>query len=150
MVLQGIWREHGSADPSLLDSLLFRHSRVRLFVTPWTAARQASLSLTVSQSSPKPMSIEPVIPSSHLILCCALFFLPSIFPNIRVFSNQSTIRLQCPEYWRFSFFLFVTVSCTILQTSVHISSGILSTRSNTLNLLSPPLYIHKRFYLGHT
>ena len=78
-------------------------SRVRLFVTPWTAARQASLSITNSQSSPKPMSIESVTPSNHLILCCPLFLLPSIFPSNRVFSNESALRIRWPKYWSFSF-----------------------------------------------
>ena len=77
-------------------------SHVWLFVTPWTAARQASLSITNSWSPPKPMSIESVMPSNHLILCCPLF-LPSIFPSIRVFSNESAFRIRCPKYWSFSF-----------------------------------------------
>ena len=67
-------------------------SRVQLFATPWTAACQASLSITKSQSPPKPMSIELVMPSNHLILCCPLLLLPSIFPSIRVFSNESALR----------------------------------------------------------
>ena len=78
-------------------------SHVRLFVIPWTAARQASLSITNSQSSPKPMSIEPVIPSNHLILCCSLLLWPSIFPSIRVFSNESAFHIKWPNYWSFSF-----------------------------------------------
>ena len=78
-------------------------SRVRLFVTPWTAARQASLSITSSQSSPKPMSIELVMPSNHLILCHPLLLSPSIFPSIRVFSNESALRMRWPKYWGFSF-----------------------------------------------
>ena len=78
-------------------------SRVWLFVTPWTAARQASLSITSSWSSPKLMSIKSVIPCSHLILCHPLLFLPSIPPSIRVFSNESTLRMRWPNYWSFSF-----------------------------------------------
>ena len=78
-------------------------SHVPLFATPWTAARQASLSITNSRSPPKPMSIESVMPSSHLILCHPLLLLPSIFPSIRVFSNESTLRIRWPEYWSFSF-----------------------------------------------
>ena len=78
-------------------------SHVRLFVTLWTAACQASLSITNSWSSPKLMSIESVMPSNHLILCCPLFLLPSIFPSIRVFSNESAFRIRWPKYWRFSF-----------------------------------------------
>ena len=78
-------------------------SRVRLFATPWTAARQASLSIIKSQSSPKSMSIESLMPSNHLILCCPLLLLPSIFPSIRVFSNESALHIRWPKYWSFSF-----------------------------------------------
>ena len=77
-------------------------SRVRLFVTPWIAARQASLSITNSQSSLRLTSIESVMPSSHLILCRPLFLLPQISTSIRVFSNESTLRMTWPEYWSFS------------------------------------------------
>ena len=76
---------------------------VWLFVTPWTTARQASLSITNSRSPPKPMSIESVMPSSHLILCRPLLFLPSIFPSMRVFSNESALCIRWPKYWSFSF-----------------------------------------------
>ena len=78
-------------------------SHVRLFVTPWTAAHQASLSITNCQSLPKPMSIESVMPSNHLFLCSPLLLLPSIFPNIRVFSDESTLHIRWPKYWSFSF-----------------------------------------------
>ena len=78
-------------------------SRVRLFVTPWTAALQASLSITNSRSLPKPISIESVMPSNHLILCRPLLLLPSIFPSIRVFSNESALCISWPKYWSFSF-----------------------------------------------
>ena len=78
-------------------------SRVRLFVTPWTAAHQASLSITNSQSLPKLISIELVMPSNHLILCHPLLLLPSIFPSIRVFSNDSALHIRWPKYWSFSF-----------------------------------------------
>ena len=74
-------------------------SRVQLFETPRTAARQASLSITNSRSPPKPMSIVPVMPSNHLILCCPLLLLPSIFPNIRVFSNELALCIRWPKYW---------------------------------------------------
>ena len=74
-------------------------SRVRFFMTLWTAAHQASLSITDSRSSPKPMSIESVMPSSHLILCCPLLLLPSIFPSIRVFSKESALLIRWPKYW---------------------------------------------------
>ena len=73
-------------------------SCVRLFATPWTAACQASLSITNSWSSPKPMSIESVMPSSHLILCHPLLLLPSIFPSIKVFSNESALHIRWPKY----------------------------------------------------
>ena len=79
------------------------HSCVRLFATPWTEARQASLSITTSQSLLKLMSIESMMPSSHLILCHPLLFLPSILPGIRVFSNESVLRIRWPKYWSFSF-----------------------------------------------
>ena len=78
-------------------------SCVRLFATPWTAACQASLSITNPQSPPKPMSIEPVMPSNHLILCCPLLLLPSVFPNIRVFSNESALCIRWLKYWSISF-----------------------------------------------
>ena len=78
-------------------------SRVRLFVTPWTASRQASLSITNSWSLLKLLSIELVIPSNHLILCCPLLLSPSIFPNIMVFSNQSVLHIRWPKYWSISF-----------------------------------------------
>ena len=78
-------------------------SCVRLFETLWTAALQASLSITDSQSLPKLMSIELVIPYNHLILCHPLLLLPSIFPSIRVFSNKSVLRIRWPKYYSFSF-----------------------------------------------
>ena len=78
-------------------------SHVRLFATSWTAARQASLSITNSWSPPKPMSIVSVMPSDHLIFCHPLLLLPSIFPSIRVFSNESALCIRLPKYWSFSF-----------------------------------------------
>ena len=78
-------------------------SHVRLFATPWTAARQASLSFTISQTLLKLMSIELVMPSNHLILCPPLVFLPSILPSITVFSNASALHIKWPKYWCFSF-----------------------------------------------
>ena len=78
-------------------------SRVWLFATLWTEACQALVSITNSCSQPKPMSIESVMPSNHLIPCCPLLLLPSIFPSIRVFSNESALRIRWPEYWSFSF-----------------------------------------------
>ena len=89
-----------------IQSLQFSSVRslscVQLFVTLWTAAGQASLSITSSQSLPKLMSIESVMPSNHLILCCPLLLLPSIFPSIRVFSNESALCIRWPKYWSFS------------------------------------------------
>ena len=78
-------------------------SHVRLFATPWTAECQASLSITNSWSLPKLMSIELVMPSNHLILCRPFLLLPSIFPSIRVFSNESALHISWPKYWSFSF-----------------------------------------------
>ena len=84
---------------SLVQSL----SHVLLFATPWTAALQASLSITNCRSLPKPMSIELVMPSNHLILCFPLLLLPSLFPSNRVFSNESALRIRWPKYWSLSF-----------------------------------------------
>ena len=100
-------------------------SLVQLFVTPWTAACQASLSITNSQSPPKPMSIVLVMPSNHLILCCPLL-LPSIFPNIRVFSNESPFRIRWQKYWSFSF--------SISHSNEH--PGLISFRMDWLDLLA--------------
>ena len=101
-------------------------SRVQLFVTPQTTARQASLSITNSRSLLKLMSIELVMPSSLLILCRPLLLLPSIFPSIRVFSNESALRIRWPKYWSFSF--------NISPSSEH--SGLLSFRMDWLDLLA--------------
>ena len=116
--------------PSITSSVQFSLaqllSRVRLFVTPWTAARQAFLSITNSQSLLKLMSIESVMPSNHLILCCSLLLLPSIFPSIRVFSNESVLCIRWPKYWNFSF-------------SISLSneySGLISFRIDWLDLLA--------------
>ena len=78
-------------------------SGVQLFATPWVTAHQASLSITNSWSSLKLMSIQSVMPSSHLILCCPLLLLPPIPPSIRLFSNESTLRMRWPKYWSFNF-----------------------------------------------
>ena len=78
-------------------------SHVQLFVTPWTEAHKASLSITNSRSLLKLMSIESVMPSNHLILCPPLLLLPSIFPKIKIFSNESALRIRWPKYWSFSF-----------------------------------------------
>ena len=101
-------------------------SRVQLFATPWIAARQASLSITNSQSLLKLMSLELEMPSSHLILCCPLLLLPSIFPSIRVFSNESILHIRWPKYWSFSF--------SISPSNKY--SGLISFRMDWLNLLA--------------
>ena len=100
------WREH--TDRCNIPSIWEVQSvqlliRVRLFVTPWTAARQVSLSITNSQSLLKLMSIESVMPSNHLILCLPLLHPPSIFPSIRVFSNELVLCIRWPKCWSFSF-----------------------------------------------
>ena len=101
-------------------------SHVWLFATPWTAARQASLSITNSRSSLRLMSIESVIPSSHLILCHPLLLLPPIPPSIRVFSNESTLLIRWPKYWSFSF--------SIIPSKEH--PGLISFRMDWLDLLA--------------
>ena len=101
------WRDGPKAPPlgqdHILGSAVQSLSHVQLFVTPWTAARQASLSITNSQSLLKLMSIESVMPSHHLILCCPLLLPPSIPPSIRVFSKESVLHIRWPKYWSFSF-----------------------------------------------
>ena len=100
-------------------------SRVRLFVIPWTAAGQASLSITNSWSLPKLMSIESVMPSNHLTLCHPLLLLPPIFPSISVFSNESALCIRWPKYWSFSFY--------ISPSNEH--PGLISFRMDWLDLL---------------
>ena len=101
-------------------------SPVRLFVTSWTAACQASLSITNSQSLLKLMSTESVMPSNHLILCRPLLLLPSIFPSIRVFSNESVLCIRWPKYWSFSFNISASYEY----------SGLISFRMDWLDLLT--------------
>ena len=101
-------------------------SHVRLFMTPWTAACQASLSVTNSRSLLKLMSIKLVIPSNHLILCHPLLLLPSIFPSITVFSNESFLHIRWPKYWNFSF--------SISPSNEY--SGLISFRTDWLDLLA--------------
>ena len=101
-------------------------SHVHLFATPWTAARQASLSITNSQSLLKLISIELVMPSNHLTLYCPLLLLPSIFPSIRVFPNESALHRRWPKYWSFSF--------SISPSNEH--SGLISFRMDWLDLLA--------------
>ena len=95
-------------------------------MTPWAAACQASLSITNSWSPPKPMSVESVMPSNHLILCHPLLLLPPVPPSIRVFSNESTLRMRWPKYWSFSF--------SIIPSKEH--PGLISFRINWLGLLA--------------
>ena len=101
-------------------------SHVQLFVSPWIAARQASLSITNSRRSPKLMSIESVMPSSHLILCCCLLLLPPIPPSIRVISNESALCMRWPKYWSFSL--------RISPSNEH--PGLISFRIDWLDLLA--------------
>ena len=112
------------ADPLL--SSVQSLSRVRLFPTPWTAVRQASLSIINSQSPAKTMSIVLVMPSNHLILCRPFLLLPSIFPSIRVFSNESALCIRWPKYWNFSF--------NISPSNEH--PGLISFRMDWLDLLA--------------
>ena len=101
-------------------------SHVRLFVTPWTTAHQASLSITNSWRLLKFMAIQLVMPSNHLIFCHPLFFLPSVFPNIRVSSNESVLHIRWPKYWSFSF--------SISPSSEY--SGLISFRFDWFDLLA--------------
>ena len=135
-VVQGSWRVRYDLATKLQQqqrmyvcsvqfSLVQWLSRVWLFATPWTTARQASLSITHSQSLPKLMSFESVMPSNHLILCCPLLLLPSVFPSIGVFSNESALRIRWPKYWSFSF--------SISPSNEH--PGLISFRMEWLDLL---------------
>ena len=117
---------HGSFSVSFQFSSVQTLSRVRLFVTPWIAARQASLSIPNSRSSLRLTPIESVMPSSHLILCCSLLILPPIPPSIRVFFNDSTLRMRWPKYWSFSF--------SIIPSKEH--PGLISFRMDWLDLLA--------------
>ena len=112
--------------PGLLFSLVQSLSRVELFMTPWTTAHQASLSITNSRSLLKLMCIESVMPSNHLILCRPLLLPPSIFPSIRVFSNELAFHIRWLKYWSFSF--------NISPSNEH--SGLISFRMDWLDLLA--------------
>ena len=114
-----------SGDGALNDSVQFSRSVVSNSATPWTAPHQASLSITSSWSLPKLMSIESVMSSSHLILCHPLLLLPSIFPSIRVFSNQSVLHIRWSKYWSFSF--------SISPSNEH--PGLISFRMDWIDLL---------------
>ena len=113
-------------------------SHVRLFGNPWTAALQASLSITNSRRSLRLMSIESVMPSNHLILCCPLLLLPSIFPSIRVFSNESVLRIRWPKDWSFSFSISPSkeysglISFRVTGMISLKSKGLLGVLSNTI------------------
>ena len=144
------WRWHKFTFPTILKSSLFSTflpkfvflmistlmgvrsfivqslSCIWLFATPWTAACQASLSISNSWSLLKLMSVKLVMPSNHLILCCPLLLLPSIFPSIRVFSNESVLLIRCPKYWSFSF--------SISPSNEY--SGLISFRMDWFNLLA--------------
>ena len=113
-------------DIKLILNLVQLHSHVRLFATPWTTARQASLSITNSQSLLKLMSIESVMPSDHLILSRPLLLQPTIFPSIRVFSSESLLHIRWSKYWSFSF--------NISPSNEH--SGLISFRMDWLDLLA--------------
>jgi len=118
-------------EPAILSSVQFSHSVVSDSATPWTTACQASLSISNSWSLPKLMSTELLMPSNHLILCCPLLLLPSIFPSIRVFSNESPLHIRWPKYWSFSF--------NINPSNEH--SGLISFRMDWLDQL---LDIHSK------
>ena len=128
LINQLIWLRFCISKPSHLSSFssVKSLSHVQVFATPWTAAHQASLSITNSLSLPKLISIELVIPSNHLILCRALLLLPSIFPSIRVFSSEAVLRIRWPKYWSFSF--------NISPSNEH--SGLISFRMDWLDLLA--------------
>ena len=123
LVSSGQMPRSGTPGSSVQSVESFSH--VRLFATPWIAARQASQSITNSQSSLKLRSIESVMPSSHLILCRPLLLLPPVPPSIRVFSNESTLRVRWPKYWSFSF--------SILPSKE--TPGLISFRMDWLDLL---------------
>ena len=128
----------GGEDFSLQFSAVQSLSRVQLFATPWTAARQASLSFTYSWSLLKLVSIESVMPSNHLILCRSLL-LPPIFPSIRVFSSESVLRIRWPKYWSFSF--------SISPSNEY--SGLISFRMDWLDLVAVQ-GTHKRLLQHHS
>ena len=121
-----VYFNRNHAFPLLIISSVQSLSHVRLSATPWTAAHQASLSFTNSQSLFKLMSIESVMPSNHLLLCRPLLLPPSIFPNIRVFPYESVLYIRWPKYWSFSF--------NICPSNEH--SGLISFRIDWLDLLA--------------
>ena len=126
LYFQNIQYKHNEGYPKQHSVQFSSLSRVWLFVTPWIAAHQASLSITNSWSLHKLMSIELVMPSSHLILCRPLLLLPSIFPSLRVYSSESALRIRWPRYWSFRF--------SIRSSSEH--PGLISFSMDWLDLLA--------------
>ena len=118
-------------------------SRVQLFGTPWTVARQASLSFTISWSLLKLMSIKSVIPSNHLILCHPLLLLPSIFPSIRVFSNESVLCIRWSKYWSFSFSVSPSNECSGLIAFRIYWFDLLAVHGTLESSLTPQTLSHK-------
>ena len=135
--LRNVWGVNDKTPRKHLSSVQFSSvhslSSVWLFETPWIAARQASLSITNSWSSLKLMSIELVMPSSHLILCRPLFLWPPIPPSIRVFSNESTLHMRWPKYWSFSFSIIPSKEIP----------GLISFRMDWLDLVKFVIYLDK-------
>ena len=121
-----LWTKTSGTQPVPQFSSVQSFSCVRFIATPWTIARQASLSITNSRSLLKLISIESMMPSNHLILCRPLLLPPSIFPSIRVFSKESALRIRWPKYWSFSF--------NISPSNEH--PGLISFRMNWLDLLA--------------
>ena len=136
--------------PLSANWLKFQFSRVWLFATPWTAASQASLSITNSRSPPKLMSIELVMPSKHLILCRPLLLPPSIFLSIRVFSSESALCIRWPKYWSFSF--SKSPSNYIQGWSPLGLTGLISLQSKGLSRVfsSPTIGKHQFFSAQHS
>ena len=128
LLLNMTGREHPQAKKEIQFSSVHSLSHVWLFVTPWTAACQASLSITNSQSLLKLMSITSVMPSNHLILCRSFLLPPSIFPSIRVFSNESVLHIRKPKCWSFGF--------SISPSNEY--SGLISFRMDWLDILCSP------------
>ena len=121
------WEESVHLFYSFFNSIQVSRSVVSDSVTPWTAARQASLSITNSQSLPKLKSIKSVMPFNYLILCCPLLLLPSIFPSIRVFANVSALHMRWPKYWSFSYSISPFNEYSGLISSLQ-SKGLFSSR----------------------
>ena len=126
MIPPGVSQSRKTDDRNIAAAVVVQLlSRVRLFATPWTAACQASLSFTISQSLPKLISVESVMPSNYLILFSPLLLLPSIFPSIRVFSTEPVLRIKWPKYWSISFSISPSREF----------SGLISFRMDCLDLL---------------